>query len=114
MPFVPARPGPDRWVFIKRKLYQLARNLLLVDLMQTYQALDPFISSERAMSIWTLPYYHRCLFSLLSGCLTFGTLCIQYNIVAIIVVALGLQEPRQWPDMFGDWREAYTIRKFWA
>ena len=27
---------------------------------------------------------------------------------------MNLDEPSAWPDIFGSWRDAYTIRRFWT
>ena len=29
-------------------------------------------------------------------------------------VAMGLHDPRVWPDLFGAWGDAYTVRRFWG
>jgi hypothetical protein len=37
-----------------------------------------------------------------------------YKILAMIFVGTGLDEPEDWPPLFGDIREATSIRNFWA
>ncbi|KAL3459749.1 membrane bound O-acyl transferase family-domain-containing protein [Aspergillus heterothallicus] len=39
---------------------------------------------------------------------------IFYRIVAVVSVALGVSNPRQWPSLFGSMTDAYTIRRFWG
>ena len=39
---------------------------------------------------------------------------IQYELLAMVGVALGLWEPQLWPPMFGSFWDAYTVRCTWG
>ncbi|KAK0463766.1 membrane bound O-acyl transferase family-domain-containing protein, partial [Desarmillaria tabescens] len=39
---------------------------------------------------------------------------IQYYFISAISVALGLSTAADWPDPYGRWSDAYTVRKFWG
>lgn len=42
--------------------------------------------------------------------------CVQggvYHIFALLAVSCKVSEPRDWPPLFGSYREAYTLRRFW-
>lgn len=42
------------------------------------------------------------------------TFAAQHDGLAIIAVALHLDDPDEWPYLFGDVREAYSIRRYWG
>ncbi|KFZ03723.1 hypothetical protein V502_10716 [Pseudogymnoascus sp. VKM F-4520 (FW-2644)] len=44
----------------------------------------------------------------------YGIFTIPYNIASITAVLFGGSEPRNWPPLFGSFREAYTLRRFWG
>jgi hypothetical protein len=37
-----------------------------------------------------------------------------YYLLATIAVATGWSDPDTWPDFFGKWSDAYTLRRFWG
>jgi len=39
---------------------------------------------------------------------------VQYYAVAALSVGLGVNPPGDWPDVFGRWSDAYTVRNFWG
>ncbi|KAL2840410.1 membrane bound O-acyl transferase family-domain-containing protein [Aspergillus pseudoustus] len=39
---------------------------------------------------------------------------LQYRVVSVISVALGLSTPEEWPVLFGSITETYTVRGFWG
>ena len=43
---------------------------------------------------------------------TYSTLACYHAAFSLIAVALG-DSPERWPPLFGDIREAYTVRRFW-
>ena len=107
---------PVRWKYLVRKTRQLLVNLLVLDAIHTYKFLDPVASVDidKVVPFTAQPYTRRALLSLLAGAQVYHSLSLQYNVVAFVVVALGIQEAQLWPDFFGSFRDAYTIRKFWA
>ena len=46
----------------------------------------------------------------------FGSLMqqIAHSGLSLVFVCLGLSEIEDWPPSFGPWKEAYTVRRFWA
>ncbi|KAF9483112.1 hypothetical protein BDN70DRAFT_874161 [Pholiota conissans] len=50
----------------------------------------------------------------LHPCLVYAWLSMTYDLASIVGVGLGIWEPRDWPRLFGDVRDAYTIRKCWG
>lgn len=55
-----------------------------------------------------------------SGCMavwlmnTYTTIKLSYSVLSFVVVALFLWAPADWPDLFGDWSDAYTVRRLWG
>lgn len=47
---------------------------------------------------------------LLNGCLT---IVMFYHIMSLFCVALLITPAEAWPPMYGDLRNAYTVRRFW-
>ncbi|KAL2863203.1 wax synthase family protein [Aspergillus lucknowensis] len=39
---------------------------------------------------------------------------LQYRVVSVISVALGISTPQRWPNLFGSITETYTLRQFWG
>ncbi|KAF9557955.1 hypothetical protein CPC08DRAFT_28012 [Agrocybe pediades] len=39
---------------------------------------------------------------------------MEYRIMGILSVALGISKPRDWPDMFGSFADAWTLRRLWG
>jgi hypothetical protein len=51
---------------------------------------------------------------LLPGFCIYAIFCIPYNIASVAAVLLWRDKPRNWPPLFGDILEAYTLRRFWG
>ena len=43
-----------------------------------------------------------------------GLLALENSIGAAITVALGFWQPRDWPSIYGQWSDSYTVRRFWG
>ncbi|RPD61545.1 hypothetical protein L227DRAFT_562600 [Lentinus tigrinus ALCF2SS1-6] len=46
--------------------------------------------------------------------MTYAILKMYYEAASLLAVGLGLSRPEDWPDMFGNWSDAYTIRRLWG
>lgn len=44
----------------------------------------------------------------------YGIFTIVYNIASITMVLFGGSEPQNWPPLFGSFRDAYSLRRFWG
>lgn len=45
---------------------------------------------------------------------TYSTVTKVHDILAIFFVGIGIDEPQDWPTLYGSLREAYTMRGFWG
>lgn len=93
-----------------------------------YVALDLMASTRENgidMDKWTLPQLWEnsfpcedtltaivySLFYWLNG---YIILMLQHDMISIVAVMAGIDNPSMWPPMFGSIRQSYTIRKFWG
>jgi hypothetical protein len=44
----------------------------------------------------------------------YSLIVLAYATMSVVSVAVGMSEPRHWPDLIGNWTEAYTLRRFWG
>ncbi|RMZ74757.1 hypothetical protein DV737_g5769, partial [Chaetothyriales sp. CBS 132003] len=42
------------------------------------------------------------------------TMDIPYRVASSFAVLAGINTPDEWPPLFGEWKDAYTIRRFWS
>ncbi|KAI0812653.1 membrane bound O-acyl transferase family-domain-containing protein [Irpex lacteus] len=114
VPYIPLMPSFEYWPFLIRRTRQLLWNLLLVEIAQTYERLNPVFAPENTASMWSQGLVLGYL-NLLARLLVFwGMFNIPYCWLSLACVATGMHEPRDWPDTFGNWADAYTIRRFWS
>ncbi|KZP03388.1 hypothetical protein FIBSPDRAFT_1017840, partial [Athelia psychrophila] len=41
-------------------------------------------------------------------------LSLYYSLFALLSVAVGFYQPKDFPPVFGRWRDSYTLRRFWG
>ncbi|KZT01306.1 uncharacterized protein LAESUDRAFT_731292 [Laetiporus sulphureus 93-53] len=113
---VPPRSSEGKWTFVRQKLLTAFRWFLLVDFTQAYQRAHPLFSRQAAdiFSLATQGYVQRCINIFVRLSSPVALIGLQYALLAAIVVALGISEPGDWPDMYGRWSDAYTVRRFWG
>lgn len=89
---------------------------LLTDVMQTYIALNPIFSlpEQEARSLRSQGLLLNVLNVLAYMGKSYGMLNMGYDGMALVSVAFGFSEPKYWPVVFGRWRDAYTVRRFWG
>lgn len=71
-------------------------------------------TGNQALSITSQGSIMRCLNIIAMIGSEYGRLNMQYLLVAMISVSLGLAYPQDWPDLFGRWTDAVTVRQFWG
>lgn len=104
----------------------------IAHILITYLALDAIFASLPAPNPEIdVPEYKQALFSrmgditleeiiarpitvLIPAFSIYGIFTIAYNIASVTAVLFGGSEPRNWPPLFGSFREAYTLRRFWG
>ncbi|EPQ55828.1 hypothetical protein GLOTRDRAFT_105750 [Gloeophyllum trabeum ATCC 11539] len=113
---VPTPPTKPRWQFVLRQLRRTAWFFLLVDLAQTYVKSNPYYTDPTPYtSPFTSQGYTGRVVNIVAWMtLPYGTMNMNYAALSAVCVALGLSEPRYWPDLFGAWSDSYTVRRFWG
>ena len=46
--------------------------------------------------------------------MTYSVLKVYYVSASLVAVALHTSRPEDWPDLFGSWKDAYTVRRLWG
>lgn len=46
--------------------------------------------------------------------MTYAILKMYYEVASLLAVGLGISRSEDWPDMFGNWSDAYTVRRLWG
>lgn len=87
---------------------------LIVDAGLWYTHLSHVEYGPTATSFAALPFHQRCLTVYFFGAAGYATIYVQYTLLSIVCVMSGFSEPKRWPDLFGKWRDAYTIRRIWG
>ncbi|KAG0707909.1 membrane bound O-acyl transferase family-domain-containing protein [Suillus ampliporus] len=108
---IPAAPRQPRHLFALRSSVLAAYHAVLFDVARLYIWYNPAFSSA---TIGTRGYVARYADSAAFIGLTYCSLNAAYFAMAAGSVALGLHEPRMWPNLFGTWLDAYTVRRLWG
>ncbi|KAH9840645.1 membrane bound O-acyl transferase family-domain-containing protein [Rhodofomes roseus] len=109
---LPPRPSSPKWTFVVHKLACALRWYLFLDLAQTYNRSSLRLLHDSAVGpqAWLIrPISIIARFSSLVG-----LLALENSLAAATSVALGMSLPREWPDIYGRWSDAYTVRRFWG
>ncbi|KAG2119423.1 membrane bound O-acyl transferase family-domain-containing protein [Suillus clintonianus] len=109
---MPEHSGESKQDFVYSRLMKAAKHLLWFDLAQFYIRHDP--ASKSAAAFASQIFIRRIL-----GC---GACMVMYYCVGVtihalisaLIVSCTSSEPGSWPDLFGNWEDAYTIRQFWG
>lgn len=106
---MPPRPKMPRWVFVRSSIVRAAWQLFLADIANTYilavGAPDAPSSHGYALRYSTIVAWVG---------LTHAMVNAQYFALATVSISLGTSLPEDWPDVFGKWSDAYTLRNFWG
>ncbi|KAI0331707.1 hypothetical protein GY45DRAFT_555847 [Cubamyces sp. BRFM 1775] len=103
---------------LRYRLFQILKCLLYFDFAQSYlrlQPLFPLLGTEKFPGGWRGAVMRFLLYNAwyLSA---YSTIKLLYLTVSLIPVATGLfnGNPEDWRPPFGNWSDAYTIRRFWG
>ncbi|KAI6016741.1 hypothetical protein EDC04DRAFT_2608338 [Pisolithus marmoratus] len=98
--------------FIASRLRWLFSHYLLLEVATLYMRCNPVFLSKA--SVTSQGYILQCLNVAVIPCQLYAVLTCIHCVLAILAVGAGLDEPRAWPQPFGHWKNAYTVRKFWG
>lgn len=105
-----------RWSFVMSQCRRALRYLFIIDAAQTYIHANPVFShsTNTALSLGAQGYVFRSINVITYMGRIYCLLQLQYTLLAIFCVAVGLSESGDCPPLFGNWRDSYTLRRFWG
>ncbi|KAG1744631.1 membrane bound O-acyl transferase family-domain-containing protein [Suillus paluster] len=109
---LPEHSAKSRKEFVLSRLMNAAKHFLWFDLAHFYIRHDPAFQSAAAFASQMLT--RRIL---ACGAFLVFNYCIGviiHSFISALVVSCTSSEPSSWPDLFGKWGDAYTIRRFWG
>lgn len=109
---LPPRPTASRWKFIASQLLWMIYYFILFDVARIHSHQNPCFGIQGPSftafgwgwqtTVWV---YIVSVYCTMSGL---------YAAASIVSVATGIDQPRDWPHLFGTLRNAYTVRKCWG
>jgi len=118
---IPRHPPPSRRMFLWKTFLKLVMNIVTADLMNSalalspafdYRVHDPTDGPETYLA--AVPLLRRVPYVLAWSIGTGASAGAIHNVVALVCVGLGYSSPTLWPDLWGRWRDAYTVRNLWG
>jgi len=114
-PCIPTPPSAttSRLEFVLSKLFGITINVILFDFLGFLNRANPCFK-QHGLPVADTSFLWRLelAFGLAAG--EYLLLTTLHCIYGIILVGLGVSEPRQWPALFGSLFEAFTVRRFWG
>ncbi|KAG2344223.1 hypothetical protein BDR05DRAFT_882776 [Suillus weaverae] len=109
---LPEPTTKSRQEFVLSRLMSAARHFVWFDLAQFYINNNPAYKSAAAFA--SQNFIRRILAC--SGYLVFYYCMgvIVHSLIAALAVSCTSSKPSSWPNIFGKWEDAYTIRRFWG
>jgi len=118
---LPPHPPPSRRTFLWNTFLKLVTNVVVLDFTSSVCALSPAFdyrlhdpSDGPETYLAAVPLLHRVPYVLSYGVSIGATISAVYNLEALVCVGLGNSSPTLWPDIWGRWEDAYTLRRFWG
>jgi len=118
---IPPHPPPSRRTFLWKTFLKLIINNIIADFSTSALALspafdrrvhDPSDGPETYLS--AVPLLHRAPYILSYGIMMGTGTGVVHNIMALVCVGIFRSSPTLWPDIWGRWGDAYTLRKLWG
>ncbi|KAI9056294.1 hypothetical protein FKP32DRAFT_1585720 [Trametes sanguinea] len=114
----PPKASGSRREFLRDRILRTAQCALMLDLAQSYINLQPslaYLGTEAFPGGWR-GFVLKFLCRLAWYVRSYTVMKLLSNLVSIFCVATGLfnGNPKDWRPMFGNWSDAYTVRRFWG
>ena len=118
---IPPHPPPSRRTFLWKSFLKLIKNVIISDFAQSVLALspafdnrvhDPIDGPETYLA--AVPLLRRVPYVLSHIIRLRTSMSAVNNAIALVCVGLCNSSPTLWPDVWGRWRDAYTVRKLWG
>ncbi|KAI6165132.1 hypothetical protein EDD17DRAFT_1754332 [Pisolithus thermaeus] len=110
---VPVKPcHRTRLSFIASRLRWLFSHYFLLEAALLYTRYNPVYLSEA--SVTSQGYILQSLNVAAIPCQMYALITCVHSTLAVLAVATHFSEPQAWPQPFGRWRDAYTVRRLWG
>ena len=118
---LPQHPPSSRKTFLRETFLKLIVNIVLIDLSISASSRGPAFNSYLPRDsirgpgtvLAPVPILRHAPYVLAFGVMTAVCLSATHNIAALLYVGLG-HCPSLWPDIWGNWGDACTVRKLWG
>ncbi|KIK56854.1 hypothetical protein GYMLUDRAFT_775031 [Collybiopsis luxurians FD-317 M1] len=111
-------PSPSRLtrsMFLCATLLRALSSYLLLDAVQCLLQVTPFFNNpQTTVSMRSHSYIQQSYYMALSFTIPYASIKFHYSLAAFIAVASGYSLQEDWPDMFGSWFDAYSVRNLWG
>ena len=118
LPYTPCAIDEPRWSFVRSQCLRALRYSFILDAAQSYVHLNPLfarpLSGGAVLSIKAQGYGFRCLNIVAYMGQLYFTGQLLYTLLSVFCVAIGFYEAKDYPRLFGGWRDSYTVRRFWG
>jgi len=118
---LPPRPPPSRRTFLRKTFLKLIMNFLITDLATSIMALNPAFDNRAhdptdgpETYLAAVPLMYRAPYVLTYATGVSISISGMHNALALVCVGFGHSSPTLWPDIWGRWGDAYTVRKLWG
>jgi len=101
----------SRTTFILLCIRRAVKHFLWLDLCDLWVRYNPVFPTQA--SITSQGYVLRCI-NILALYRFYSETNLFYYSGAAFMVFIGIDDPSSWPDYFGKFRDAYTLRSFWG
>ena len=118
---LPPHPPPSRRTFLYKTFLKLIINAVILDFTTSVLALspafdyrvhDPTDGPETYLA--AIPLLRRLPYVLSYGIMVETLSRTVHNGMSLVCVGLCHSSPTLWPDIWGRWGDAYTLRKLWG
>ena len=118
---LPPPPPPSRLPFLGKTLLKFITNFVLLDLLTAAFAQNPVFDPRvhdptdgPETYLAAVPLLRRVPYALIFALWIAVWFKLVHNIAALVCVGTGYDSPTLWPNMWGNWGDAYTLRKLWG
>jgi hypothetical protein len=118
IPRLPQNP-PSYNSSLNRKAFVLSRLYTLVICVAVQVAFLYINAANPALAPGARPLVHQSLYIRVLSTLGLGAPALvninaQHCAMSVVLVALGISQPADWPPLFGSLKDAYTVQNFWG
>ena len=118
---LPPHPPPLRRTFLWKTSLKFVKNVIISDFTGSVLALSPAFDSRvhdptdgPETYLAAVPLLRRVPYVLSYAIKMGASISALYNVIALLRVGLCDSSPTLWPDIWGRWRDAYTLRRLWG